>query len=82
MVECTETLEELSVCRNWLSANGALRVVEAVARRFAHGAQDEAGTAERMAQCTFNVDRAQHTQMQSITIAIIVDIQCVGCVMY
>ena len=28
-VECTETSEEPSVCRNWLSANGALRVVEA-----------------------------------------------------
>ena len=50
MVECTKTLEELSVCRNWLSANGALRVVEAVARRFAHGAQDEPEVAERMVQ--------------------------------
>ena len=47
---CCGTLEELSVRRNWLSVNGALRVVEAVARRLAHGAQDEPEVAERMVQ--------------------------------
>ena len=41
---------DLSVRRNWLSVNGALCVVEAVARRLAHDAQDEPEVAERMVQ--------------------------------
>ena len=47
-------------------------MMEAFARRFAHAAQDEPGAAERMAQCTFNVDRTQHsgsTRSRSILVS-------------
>ena len=46
---CRGTLVERILRNNCLSVSGALRVVEAVARRLAHAAQDEPEVAERQA---------------------------------